>query len=163
MENTNLLPFTIAGKIEEKCYPTLQELFEVFAANLQIPIDTITVIQGAQGPPGEKGGKGLKGDTGPAGKSFVNVFDQHNIPTDVKFIDIPTFAEWGTASFKITVNRYIGGDDPFDPAITGVVGVGSIIQVFGEPVSTLRVFFTFAGGITQTPTTDYVLVVSYVK
>ena len=162
MDNDNTQPLTVAGQLPKKCYKDLQEFVDDLSKILRIPIDTISIAQGATGQAGAKGNKGDKGDKGDRGEDGAKVsYDIQNfdIPNGATYLEIPAFDGWDKAFYSIHHKGQLNSlnvDIPdFDPAAQ-VVSVGTIIQVYGTPVTLIRVYFTFLT-VTAVPDADHTL------
>lgn len=163
MTNTNLVPIFVMGTVPDRCYANAQELLEEFASKLSVSADTITIIKGAKGETGDPGKKGDKGDQGNDGPGPVNDQTRYDLAIGSTYIDIDYFPEWQRATYNVYLDSMIGGSPDFNPGASGIVGVGSIIRIYANPVQKIRVFFLFGGGITAIPAANHVLSVNIVK
>lgn len=163
MTNPDLIPVVLMGSVPDKCYANAQELLQEFADKLAISADTVTIIKGAKGEQGDPGLRGEKGDKGDTGPTPVNDQAVYDIDSGATYIDIDYFPEWQRAIYNLVLDSTIGGTNPFDPGASGIVGIGSIIRIYAEPIAKIRVFFLFSAGITATPAGNHVLVINNFK
>lgn len=151
MDNDNSQPLTVAGKLPKTCYKSLQEFVNDIAKVLRIPIDTISIAKGATGETGLNGNKGDKGDKGDRGQDGLSVSSSirnFDIPNGATYLQLPIFDGWDRSFYQVYHKGQVGSTDVdipnFDPAAK-VVSIGTIIQVYGTPVTLIRVYFTFLG------------------
>lgn len=163
MTNPNAQPLFLSGVMPDKCYKNAQEFADELVKILGFPLDTSSVIKGAKGDPGAPGPKGDPGAQGDIGPGASNTLSTYNLTQGSTYVDIDLFLGWEKAGFKIKVDATVGGPGNWNPATGGIVGVGSIIPVYADPILKLRVFFLFGGGITAVPATNHVLCVNIVQ
>lgn len=162
MDNDNTPPLFVAGDLPKTCYADANELLRDIAKVLRVPFDTYTVIKGAQGIPGKTviGSVGPAGNTGPTGADAVMFVRKVPIPLGATFVDFNTFIGYDRASFFIHHKGQVGSlipDPPvFNPAVSGIVSVGTVIGI-APSASVIRVFFLFGGGIVTVPDVNHVL------
>lgn len=143
----------------------MNEFVADLAKVLELPLDTAVIIKGAAGEKGQKGDKGAKGDQGPPGDTKTLVQYSIAIPNGVSFVEFAYFPAWKNATYSIIFDGYFNGVgvEEFDPA-DGIVGVGTVVPVLSVPTpTTLRCYFTFAGGITATPNSRFKLQISILQ
>lgn len=160
-----------AGKLEKTCFKTEQERLEAFAQALIFRKDLIQLIKGIDGVDGKDGvGQvGPQGPPGPRGQGISPTATFYLIPSGSKYIEIDgiNIASDSTLHIKSrrNVDEYWNPDlDPdSDPATyeafdaaDGIVGIGTLVENVSDGKT--RVYFTFAGGITETPNGDWHLV-----
>lgn len=169
MANDNAQPLLVAGKLPKDCYTDLDEFVQDLSKVLALPLDAVAVIQGAKGEKGDRGEKGSIGPTGPASTGTVKKEIQVSIPDTAKYVEFPVFFGWQSASYGIRFNgRFDSPGAPyedFDP-VNGIVGPGVTVEIH-NPASIspthLRHYFTFAGGITETPNEHFMLQITYIS
>jgi hypothetical protein len=160
-------PLLVSGVLPKTSYANLQEFVEDLAKVLRVPVDLISVIQGANGKDGQRGQQGYqgtKGDKGDPAKEYIPIIQTISIPDAASYVNIPVFTGWESSSYVIGYNGQVSsanGEIPdFDPG-DGVVGVGSVVAVYSDPEPTLiRCYFVFAGGITATPNANFKLTIT---
>lgn len=150
----------------DKCYKNAQEFAEELVKILGFPLDTASVIKGAKGDTGNIGPKGDAGQKGDPGPGTSNILDRIEIDPDATYIDIEWFVNWEKAIYKIKVTGTVGDTGDFDPLVSGVVGIGTIAEVFVDPldpVKRVRVYFLFSAGITGVPGEGHVLLINTIE
>lgn len=165
MDNDKTTPVLLAGTLPKSCYADANEFASDLVKQLRIPSDTYSVIQGAKGEIGKRGGPGgagPKGDKGEKGDSEATL-KVIAIPMGSTYVDFPWFALYKKASYHIhhkgRINSIAVGVPAYNPAASGIVAIGTIIEM--APGSTIvRVFFLFSGIVTV-PDSDHVLHISY--
>lgn len=162
MDNDNTPPLFVAGDLPKTCYADANELLRDIAKVLRVPFDTYTVIKGAQGDPGKtvRGPSGTVGPAGAAGSDAAMYVRKIPIPLGATYVDFNTFIGYDRASFSIHHKGHIGSlvvDPPaYNPAVSGIVSVGTVIGI--QPAAAvIRVFFLFGAGIVTVPDLNHVL------
>jgi len=133
-----------------------------------LPLDAVAIIKGAKG---DKGDRGERGPAGASGSEITTVKSelQYTIPANSEYVEFPIFFGWESAIYGI---RYFGrmdsvtpGVQNFDP-VNGIVGPGVTVEIHNPATISpthLRHYFTFAGGITQTPDEYFILQITKIS
>jgi hypothetical protein len=165
MQNVEGITVTKVGKLPKDCYTDFNEFAQDLAKIMYFDVAGIAIAQGVDGKdgePGQRGPKGDKGDKGDPGEVHVYV-DNYDIPENATYIDIPIFTNWDQAIFQVKSKAAVGSPgppdaDPYDDPSS--VGVGTIVLVHGTPVTHIRVYFVFSGGISDVPDDTFYLSVT---
>lgn len=176
MENTDDGTIILEpGRLDKTCFKTEQERLEAFARALIFRKDLIQILKGIDGANGADGvgEQGPPGPQGPPGQAASPTARFYLIPAGSKYIEIEGINIALNSALHIKSRRNV---DPYwnpdldpdsDPATyeafdasDGIVGIGTLVEKIGDNAGdgVTRVYFTFAGGITETPNDDWHLV-----